>query len=60
MPRISNIEILQRREQATLSIRTTTKVEDLPVLIGESYGKMGEISVVRSICGLPQHGHAKT
>ncbi|WP_292364005.1 GyrI-like domain-containing protein [Methanoculleus sp. UBA208] len=40
MPRVSNIDILRKREQPTLSIRTRTKVEDLPVLIGESYGKM--------------------
>jgi effector-binding domain-containing protein len=40
MPRISNIEILQKTEQPTLSIRTNTKVENLPLLIGESYGKM--------------------
>ncbi len=40
MPRISNIEILQKREQPTLYIRTRTKVENLPALIGESYGKM--------------------
>lgn len=40
MPRISNIEILQKAEQPTISIRTNTKVENLPMLIGESYGKM--------------------
>ena len=40
MPRISNFEILKKREQPTLFIRTRTKVEDLPMLIGESYGKM--------------------
>jgi len=40
MPRISNVEVLQKNEQPTLSIRTKTQVEKLPVLIGESYGKM--------------------
>lgn len=40
MPRISNIEILYRNEQPTLSIRTRTKVENLPVLIGEGYDRM--------------------
>ena len=40
MPRISNFEILQKREQPTLFIRANTKVENLPSLIGESYGKM--------------------
>lgn len=40
MPRVSNIEILYKNEQPTLSIRTRTKVENLPMLIGESYGKM--------------------
>jgi len=40
MPRVSNIDLFQKREQPTLSIRTRTKVEDLPALIGESYGKM--------------------
>ena len=40
MPRVSNFEILQKREQPTLFIRTKTKVENLPGLIGESYGKM--------------------
>ncbi|KAF5088453.1 GyrI-like small molecule binding domain protein [anaerobic digester metagenome] len=40
MPRISNIELLQKREQPTLSIRTRAKVEDLPMLIGGGYGRM--------------------
>lgn len=40
MPRISNFEVLSKREQPTLTIRTRTKVENLPALIGESYGKM--------------------
>lgn len=40
MPRVSEIEILRRKEQPTISIRTRTKVKDLPALIGESYCKM--------------------
>jgi effector-binding domain-containing protein len=40
MPRVSKIDVFRKREQPTLSIRTRTKVEDLPVLIGESYCKM--------------------
>jgi effector-binding domain-containing protein len=40
MPRISDINILKKTEQPTLCLRTITKVEDLPALIGESYGKM--------------------
>jgi len=41
MPKMSRIEMLKQREQPTLTIRTHTKVEDLPRLIGESYGKIG-------------------
>jgi len=41
MPRVSNMEVLQKNEQPTLSIRTRTQVEKLPMLIGESYAKMG-------------------
>jgi effector-binding domain-containing protein len=40
MPRISNFEVLKKREQPTLFIRTKARVEDLPMLIGENYGKM--------------------
>ncbi|MDN7013929.1 GyrI-like domain-containing protein [Methanoculleus sp. FWC-SCC3] len=42
MPRVSNIELLRKREQPTLSIRTRAKVEDLPVLIGEGYSRMAD------------------
>jgi effector-binding domain-containing protein len=37
MPRVSKIEMLRKREQPTLSIRTRANVEDLPMLIGEGY-----------------------
>ncbi|HWP80291.1 MAG TPA: GyrI-like domain-containing protein [Candidatus Acidoferrum sp.] len=40
MPRISNIEILEKAARPTISVRTHTRVENLPTLIGESYGKM--------------------
>ena len=40
MPRISDIEILYKNERPALSIRANTKVESLPALIGQSYGKM--------------------
>lgn len=40
MPRISNIEILQKMEQPTLFIRTAARVQDLPVMIGQSFGKL--------------------
>lgn len=42
MPRVSNIELLRKREQPTLSIRTRAKVEDLPMLIGEGYCRMAD------------------
>jgi hypothetical protein len=40
MPRISPLSLLETREQPVLSIRTRTSVEQLPALIGESYGKL--------------------
>jgi effector-binding domain-containing protein len=40
MPRVTNFEVLCKNEQPTVSIRTKTSVQNLPVLIGESYGKM--------------------
>jgi effector-binding domain-containing protein len=42
MPRISDIDIIEKREQPTIYIRTITKVEQLPMLIGKSYGKLVE------------------
>lgn len=42
MPRVSNIDRFHKREQPTIAIRTTTVVENLPVLIGESYCRMAE------------------
>jgi effector-binding domain-containing protein len=40
MPRISNFEVLDKNEQLAISIRTRTSVENLPLVIGESYEKM--------------------
>jgi len=40
MPRISSIELLKQMEQPTLTVRTRARVEDLPRLIGESYGRL--------------------
>ena len=40
MPRVTNIETMYKNEQPTLFIRTKTSVDKLPMLIGESYGKM--------------------
>lgn len=40
MPRVSDINLLHKREQPVLCIRATTPVMSLPMLIGESYGKM--------------------
>ncbi len=40
MPKMSRIQILKQREQPTLVIRKVTRVEDLPQLIGECFGKI--------------------
>jgi len=40
MPRVSNIELLKQNEQPSLVIRVRTKVDDLPKIIGESYGRL--------------------
>ncbi len=42
MPRVSNFELLKKREQPVVSIRKTVHVNDLPKLIGESYGKLDD------------------
>jgi len=41
MSRVSSIELLKRSKQAVLSVKANTKVENLPMLIEESYGKIG-------------------
>lgn len=40
MPKMSDIAVLKQIEQPTLTIRTKTNVQNLPRLIGESYGKI--------------------
>jgi effector-binding domain-containing protein len=40
MPRISSIEIIDRVPSIALTIRVQTPVSNMPVVIGESYGKM--------------------
>jgi effector-binding domain-containing protein len=40
MPKVSNFEILYKREQPTLFIRARAPIDDLPMLIGESYGQL--------------------
>jgi len=40
MPRVTKFEILHKKEQPTVSIRTKSSVQNLPALIGESYGKI--------------------
>lgn len=40
MPKMSRIQTLKQREQPTLTIRMTTKIEELPHIIGESFGKI--------------------
>lgn len=52
MPRVTNIELLQRREQPTITIRARTKVENLPQLIGESYVKI--ISYLNELAVSPE------
>jgi len=42
MPRISEIQLVKRAEQPALSIRKRARVEELPQLIGGSYGKLAQ------------------
>lgn len=42
MPRVSEIGLFKLSQQPTLSIRTRSAVQDLPRVIGESYGKIIE------------------
>jgi effector-binding domain-containing protein len=42
MPRISEIVLLKTNEQPTMVVRTTTKVEKLPLVIGDSYRRIAE------------------
>ena len=40
MPKMSRIQTLKQREQPTLTIRMITRIEELPQIIGESFGKI--------------------
>ena len=40
MPRVTKIETLYKNEQPTISVRTRTSVDKLPILIGETYAKL--------------------
>lgn len=40
MPRVASIELIQQIKQPILVISACTKVENLPMLIGQSYGKI--------------------
>lgn len=42
MPRISNIELFEAADKYTLSVRTRTSVEKLPMLITEVYSKLAK------------------
>jgi effector-binding domain-containing protein len=42
MPKMSEIALLKLIEQPSLSIRKKVRVQDLPLLIGESYGKIAQ------------------
>lgn len=42
MPKMTDIVVVKQKEQPTLAIRTRTKVEDLPGVIGESYGRIAQ------------------
>ena len=55
MPRITDIMLLEQPEVPTLVVRTRTRVQDMPLLIGKSYGRiaayLGEIG--RHMAGIP-------
>ena len=42
MPLVSRIEIVKKSKQPVISIKTKTKMENLPIVIGETYGKIEE------------------
>lgn len=42
MPLVSRIEIVKKSKQPVISIKTKTKIENLPIVIGETYGKIEE------------------
>lgn len=55
MPRITDIMLLEQPEVPTLAVRTRTRVQDLPLLIGKTYGSiaayLGELG--HHMAGIP-------
>jgi len=55
MPRITDIILLEQPEVPTLAVRTRTRVQDLPALIGKTYGSiaayLGELG--HHMAGIP-------
>ncbi|MBZ9571534.1 GyrI-like domain-containing protein [Methanobrevibacter sp. TMH8] len=41
MPLVSRIELMKKAKKPVISIKTTTNMETLPILIGECYEKIG-------------------
>lgn len=51
MPRVSNVETILLQEKNTLTIRTRSKVEDLPELIGNCYKELwGYMAETGELC----------
>lgn len=42
MPRITNIEVVNKNDQPIIFIRTTTRMQDLPKVIGPGYQKLAD------------------
>jgi effector-binding domain-containing protein len=40
MPRVTDIALFEHKEMDTLVVRTTARVQDLPMLIGRTYGNL--------------------
>jgi len=55
MARITNIMLFEQPEVSTLAVRTRTKVQDLPVLIGKTYGSIAAYleELGRYMAGVP-------
>ncbi|MGI5965952.1 GyrI-like domain-containing protein [Anaerotruncus rubiinfantis] len=55
MPKMSNVELFELREQPTLTIRATVPAQGLPELIAKSYARIGEYlaELGVGICDVP-------
>ena len=55
MPRITDIMLLEQPEMPTLVVRTRTRIQDMPLLIGKTYGSiaayLGELG--HHMAGIP-------